>query len=54
MAAQDVPTWVNIMANFGFPILVALYLLMRFENKIDNLERTIHKLIDVIKEIRVN
>lgn len=31
----------TLIANFGFPIVVAGYLLFRFENKIDKLTETI-------------
>ncbi|WP_082130021.1 YvrJ family protein [Aneurinibacillus tyrosinisolvens] len=48
----EVPIWVNILANFGFPIVVAVYLLMRFENKISSLETSTQQLIEVIKNSR--
>lgn len=31
----------TLIANFGFPIVVAAYLLFRFENKIDKLTESI-------------
>lgn len=46
---NDVPPWVMITGNFGFPIVIALYLLIRFEKKIENLEVAIQSLIEVIK-----
>lgn len=30
----------QILGNFGFPIAVAIYLLMRFEGKIDSLKNS--------------
>lgn len=30
----------HILGNFGFPIAVAIYLLMRFEGKIDSLKNS--------------
>ena len=36
-------------ANYGFPMVVALYLLLRFEGKIDLLAATIQELIQAIK-----
>lgn len=39
----------QLIANFGFPIVVAGYLLFRFENKIDKLEGTISNLTEQIK-----
>lgn len=32
------------ISNFGFPIVLAGYLLLRFEKKLDELTRTIDKL----------
>ncbi|WP_336783465.1 YvrJ family protein [Paenibacillus illinoisensis] len=46
---DDVPTWGQLIANVGFPIGVTLYLLLRFEKKIDVLSETINKWIEVIK-----
>ncbi|AST94655.1 YvrJ family protein [Shouchella clausii] len=30
---HDVNNWVLLLGNFGFPILIAVYLLIRFERK---------------------
>jgi len=47
------------ISNFGFPIVVAGYLLFRFENKIDNfgslisnLEKTMQELVHEVKNLR--
>lgn len=32
--------FVNILGNFGFPIAITVYLLFRFEKKLDKLEVT--------------
>jgi len=29
--------WITIIGNFGFPIAITVYLLLRFEKKIDSL-----------------
>ena len=34
----------QILGNFGFPITIAIYLLMRFEGKIDSLRNSIELL----------
>ncbi len=47
---EDIPSWVVITGNFGFPIVITLYLLIRFEKKIENLQLAIQDLIKVIKE----
>lgn len=40
--------WINLIANAGFPIAVATYLLVRFENKIDALSQSINNLSNVV------
>ena len=47
---ENLPDWAILLGNFGFPTLVAVYLLIRFEKRIDNLtaairdlERSTHK-----------
>ena len=40
--------WINLIANAGFPIAVASYLLIRFENKIDVLSQSINTLSTVV------
>ncbi len=39
------------IANYGFPIVVASYLLIRMERKLDELENSIRALNDTIREI---
>ncbi|MCZ8533689.1 YvrJ family protein [Psychrobacillus psychrodurans] len=39
---------VQLIGNFGFPIVVTIYLLHRFENKIDALENTIQNIANVV------
>jgi len=38
------------IANLGFPIVLCIYLLTRFESKIEMLINSIDKLTDIIKE----
>lgn len=40
-------------ANIGFPIVVAMYLLIRIETKLDNLIQLILDLISVVEESEV-
>ncbi|MEK3975092.1 YvrJ family protein [Psychrobacillus sp. FSL K6-1267] len=35
---------VQMIGNFGFPIVVSIYLLHRFENKLEALENSMHDL----------
>ncbi|WP_074432972.1 YvrJ family protein [Bacillus ndiopicus] len=37
------------IGNFGFPIAITVYLFYRFERKIENLEKVIMELTQVIK-----
>lgn len=41
-------SWINLITNAGFPIAVATYLLVRFENKIDILSQSINQLSNVV------
>lgn len=40
-----------IIANLGFPIVVALYLLVRVENKIASLEKTMDEVLKAISKL---
>ncbi|HWK24346.1 MAG TPA: YvrJ family protein [Ureibacillus sp.] len=35
---------INLISNNGFPIVISIYLLMRFEKKIEGLEQTVQTL----------
>lgn len=39
-----------LISNFGFPIVITLYLLVRFEKKFDELEAVIRNLAEVISK----
>ncbi|TES49511.1 YvrJ family protein [Shouchella lehensis] len=41
---ENLPNWAILLGNFGFPTLVAVYLLIRFEKRIDNLTDAIREL----------
>lgn len=43
---------VTIIGNFGFPIAVASYLLVRIESKLSQLTYSIHELTTVIKSMK--
>ncbi len=38
----------QLIGNFGFPIVVTIYLLYRFENKIESLESALRDLAEVV------
>jgi hypothetical protein len=46
---NELSVWFNVIGNFGFPIVITLYLLLRFEKKIENLEGAIQNLNEIIK-----
>ena len=45
----DLEQWISLVGNVGFPIVVAFYLLIRFERKIDNLTDAINKMSDIME-----
>ncbi|WP_370459785.1 YvrJ family protein [Oceanobacillus sp. AG] len=51
MTPADVPVWVSIIGNFGFPIAITVYLFMRFERKLGDLEKVITNLSETIKTL---
>ncbi|MGG2057911.1 YvrJ family protein [Priestia megaterium] len=51
MSANDIPIWVNILGNFGFPIVITFYLLFRVEKKIEALESVISALASAIEKV---
>lgn len=52
MTVDSLPQWIMIVGNFGFPIAITIYLLVRFEGKIDNLQGAILQLGEIIKDLR--
>lgn len=44
--------WTELLGNFGFPILVAVYLLFRFEQRIDKLTNVIIELKNTLEHIK--
>ncbi|MDD2573965.1 MAG: YvrJ family protein [Bacillota bacterium] len=51
---NGVNEWYNAIANIGFPIAIAVYLLIRFEKRIDGLREDISRLENAIRELRRN
>jgi hypothetical protein len=41
---------VQLIGNFGFPIVITIYLLHRFENRLDGLKNAIEELARIIGE----
>lgn len=46
---QDVSIWADLLKSVGFPIAIAVYLLFRFEKKIDGLTKSIEKLEGIVQ-----
>lgn len=40
----------NLISNVGFPVALSMFLLLRFENKIDELTKAITELVIKINE----
>ncbi|MFJ7981375.1 YvrJ family protein [Lysinibacillus xylanilyticus] len=51
MIPENVPMWISLIGNFGFPIAITVYLFIRFERKLDKLEAVIMELSEVIKSL---
>ncbi|MFD2670418.1 YvrJ family protein [Marinicrinis sediminis] len=51
MFQMDEIDFVNAIGNFGFPIMITIYLLIRFEKRIDYLNNSLIDLAQVIKEM---
>ncbi len=43
---------INIIGNFGFPIAITVYLLVRIESKLNQLTESIHELTTAIKSMK--
>ena len=41
--------WITSVSNYGFPIVVSIYLLIRLETKLDYLTESIHELTIELK-----
>jgi hypothetical protein len=44
MDSLGLELFVSTVGNFGFPLVLAIYLLLRFEKKIESLTDAIHEL----------
>mgnify|MGYP000448421023 FL=1 len=42
--------WITSVSNYGFPIVVSIYLLIRLETKLDYLTERIHELTIELKK----
>ena len=43
--------FIQIIGNFGFPVAITIYLLLRFEKRIDSLNSSIDKLSNIINDL---
>lgn len=50
MDPVDLATIISYVGNFGFPLVLAIYLLLRFEKKIELLTQAINDLKEFSKE----
>ena len=49
---MDLEIFFEALSNYGFPVVVAGYLLMRFENKIDSLTNSIEGADGLVVTVR--
>ncbi|UOY92329.1 YvrJ family protein [Ectobacillus sp. JY-23] len=50
MDPMSIETWIVALGNFGFPIVLTIYLLVRFEKKIEFLTEAINSLKDAVRK----
>lgn len=43
---ETIQIWVSLIGNAGFPIAITIYLFIRFEKKMEDLEAAIMRLLD--------
>jgi len=41
----------GFIANMGFPIVISVYLLVRIENRLESLTKSIHELAEAVASI---
>lgn len=41
LTPENIQMWINLIGNSGFPIAITVYLFVRFEKKMENLEAVI-------------
>ncbi|WP_155590017.1 YvrJ family protein [Lysinibacillus cavernae] len=46
LTPETIQLWISLIGNSGFPITITIYLFVRFEKKIENLEAVIIKLLE--------
>ncbi|MEK1831350.1 YvrJ family protein [Priestia megaterium] len=51
---MKIEQWFNLIGDFGFPMVVTFYLLLRFEKKIDHLTEAINKIATSIEKNRTS
>ncbi|MDQ7723544.1 YvrJ family protein [Bacillus inaquosorum] len=52
MSSLEIEQLLSQIGNFGFPLVLAIYLLIRFEKKIEKLTEVISQLENNIKELK--
>lgn len=49
MPVNENTAWLTLLGNFGFPIAVSMYLLVKFEKKLDHLSSVVQDLKTVVE-----
>lgn len=52
MTEITVTEWLQVANNVGFPMMMTIYLLLRFEKRIEGLENVMKQLEERFKEVR--
>lgn len=50
LGVKTIEIFVSAIGNFGFPLVLAVYLLLRFEKKIEGLTEAIRELNNLTKK----
>jgi YvrJ protein family len=49
---EEATFWIESISNFGFPIVITLYLLIRYEPRLESLKNSIDDLNKVLRDYK--
>ncbi len=47
---ENLPNWIDVLSNVGFPIVLVFYLLIRLEKSFNQLEEAIESFVNEVKK----
>lgn len=48
---MDVYEWMKVIHDFGFPIMLTIYLLFKFEKRIESLEEVVKEIVNEVRRL---